>query len=301
MALDSGNALFRNAGGANEEDRRRAHFILGVMGRLGTKAMAVGARDLSAGSQFLAGEGKSSGVKLLSANLRRQGKPVFDVSTTVKIGGLQVAVLGVSAPGPIAPNEAEVLAEPTVASVREVLGKLGKRDVTVLLAATSWADAMQLAETFKGTVDFVIQSGEFRGTIPPQRIEGSDTFVFASGQKGQSMGKLDLTWGSKGPVVDLSAVERDRQQLELVTSQLASIEGRLKANRDPNQKAALEATVAQFRARVDELGKTVRSASGAHPGRTLKLDWVVFSTAVKDDEALKAEVLKVEPSYAGSH
>lgn len=303
MVLDSGNALFRNAGGASADDRRRAHFVLDVMGKLGTKAMAVGARDLSAGSRFLSGEGKSSGVKLLSANLRRQGKPVFDAATMLKVGGLQVAVMGVSAPGPIAPNEPELAAEPTVASVREALGKLGKRDLTVLLAATSWADAMQLAEAFKGKVDLVIQSGEFRGAIPPQRIEGSDTFVLASGQKGQSMGKLELAWGSKGPgpVVDLSAIERDRKQLELVKSQLGSIEERLEANRDPTQQAAFEATVAQFRARVEELVTKVKSAEGARAGRSLKLDWVVFSAEVKDDEALKAEVLKIEPTYAGSH
>ena len=300
--LDSGNALFRNAaGGANEDDRKRAHFVLDVMGRLGTKAMAVGVKDLSAGLEFLFAEGKSSGVKLLSANLRRHGKPVFDASTVLKVGGLKVAVLGVSAPGPIIVNTPEVTAEGTVATVKDALGKLGKRDLTVLLAATSWADAMQLGESFKGQVDLVIQSGEFHGTIPPQRIEGSDTFVLASGQKGQSMGKLELGWGNgKGPVVDLSASERNRQQLELVKAQLGRIEARLKANHDEAQEASLKATVEQLRARATQLEKEIATGE-ASPGRSLKLDWIVLGPQVKDDEALKAEVLKIEPTYAGSH
>jgi len=88
LVLDSGNALFANAGVATEAEKARATFILGVMEQLGTKAMAVGQRDLSAGLPFLQGLAKTSKVKLLSANLLRAGKRVFDAGVVIDAGGV---------------------------------------------------------------------------------------------------------------------------------------------------------------------------------------------------------------------
>ena len=42
----------------------------------------------------------------------------------------------------------------------------------------------------------------------------------------------------------------------------------------------------------------MKTAAGA---RTLKLDWLLLGADIKDDEAIKAEVLKVEPTYSGLH
>jgi 2',3'-cyclic-nucleotide 2'-phosphodiesterase (5'-nucleotidase family) len=301
LALDSGNALFRNVGVATEADRLRAHFILDVMGRQGVKAMAVGPRDLSAGAEFLHHEATLSRVKVLSANLKRGGALVFDDAVMLDAGGLKVAVVGVSAPGPIAPNEPELVAEPTEAAVRATVAKLGKRDLTIVLAATSYRDAMQLAGALKGQVDFIFQSGEFRGTQPPQRIDETNVFLFASGQRGQALGKLTVDLGSgKGPFFDLSSTERDRQQLQFVTSQVATLDQRIAAARDKTAVSELKKVRLQMKARQETLKKSIEGlvAQGA---RTLKLDWVVLGSDVKDDAALKQEVLKYEPSFAGAH
>jgi 2',3'-cyclic-nucleotide 2'-phosphodiesterase (5'-nucleotidase family) len=301
LALDSGNALFRNGGAATDDDKARAHFILDVMGREGVRAMAVGARDVSGGLDFLLAEGKRSKVKLLSANLKRGGVAVFDAAVVLDVSGLKVAVVGVSAPGPLVPNATDVVAEPTVAAVKAALAKLGKRDLTVVLSATTYADAMQLAGALKGQADFVIQSGEFRGTQPPQLIDGTDVYLLASGQRGQALGKLQLDLGSgSGPFVDLSSVDRDRQQLEFVSSQLKTLEQRLAAVKDQGIAGDLKKARDQLRAREDSLKKAV-AAPVAKGARSLKLDWVVLGSDLKDDPALKAEVLKFEPSFAGQH
>jgi 2',3'-cyclic-nucleotide 2'-phosphodiesterase (5'-nucleotidase family) len=299
LVLDAGNALFRNAGQAAADDRARAHFVLDVMGRLGTKAMAVSVRDLSAGLDFLLAEAKRSPVKLLSCNLRRAGKAVFEASTVVSVAGLRVAVIGVSAPGPIVIDAPDVVAGPTVDGVKAALGKLGKHDLTIVLAATSFADATQLAQDFKGQVDFVLQSGEFRGTQPPQRVDGSDTFLFASGQRGQAMAKVVFEPGAgPGPVLDKTGVERDRKQLEFVGTQVAKLEARLQAATEPQLKTDLAGTLQTLRDRQAALQKAIAVEPGQ---RSLMAEWVVLSTEVKDDAALKQEVLKIEPTYAGAH
>ncbi len=298
LVLDAGNALFRNAGNASAADLVRARFVLEQMGTLGTKAMAVGVRDLSAGLDFLLSEAKKSPVKLLSCNLQRGGKPVFEASMIVEVAGLKLAIIGVSAPGPIVIGAPDVAAVGTVEAVRAALKKLGKHDVTLVLAASNYADSLELAQQLKGQVDFVVQSGEFRGTQPPQRVEGSDTFVFASAQKGQALGKLTFEPGKgKGPISDLTAAERDRQHLEFVKGQVATLEGRLKAAKDPKARADLERTMQSIRERQAALTKTVSLPPGA---RTMKLEWVVLNSSVADDPALKAEVLKIEPTYASN-
>jgi 2',3'-cyclic-nucleotide 2'-phosphodiesterase (5'-nucleotidase family) len=300
LVLDAGNALFRNAGNSSPDDQVRARFVLEQMGKLGTRAMAVGVRDLSAGLDFLLGEAKKGPVKLLSCNLQRGGKPVFEASTIVEVGGLKVAIIGVSAPGPIVIGAPDVAAAGTVEAVRGALKTLGKHDLTLVLAASNYADSLELAQQLKGQVDFVVQSGEFRGTQPPQRVESSDTFVFASGQKGQALGKLTFDRGKgrgHGPVSDLTAAESDRQQLEFVKGQVATLEGRLKAAKDPKAKADLERTMQSIRERQAALTKTVSLPPGA---RTMKLEWVVLNSSVADDPALKAEVLKIEPTYASN-
>jgi 2',3'-cyclic-nucleotide 2'-phosphodiesterase (5'-nucleotidase family) len=298
LVLDSGNALFRNAGTATPQDLARAHLVLSVMGRLGTRAMAVGVRDLTGGVDFLGSEARAAGVTPLSANLTRDGKRVFEGAVLVGVGGLTVALVGVSAPGPIVTNQPRYQAGPTVPTVRAALAGLGRRDLTVLLAATSAADARQLAEQLGGAVDLVLQSGEFQGAIPPQRVGQSDVFLLASGQRGQAVGKLELSVG-KGPVVDLSERDRDTQQLAFVRQQLAGVAARLKASSTAREREQLQVLVTSLRAREVEL-----AAATSPPGasaRTLKLDWVLLSPEVRDDDAVKAEVLKVEPTYQGQH
>lgn len=298
LVLDSGNALFRNGGGASPEDLKRAHLLLSVMGRLGTRAMAVGVRDLSGGAAFLAAETRAAGIRALSANLTREGRRLFEASVVLEVGPLRVAVVGVSAPGPIVPGEARDQAGPTLPAVKAALAALGKRDLTVLLAATSFADAQQLAEQLSGQVDLVLQSGEFRGTIPPQRIGRSEALLLASGQKGQAVGLLTLALGA-GPLLDLSAREREAQQASFVASQRAAAEARLRAATSPGDRADLQAAVAQLRQREAQLAL---AAAPPPPGaRTLKLEWVPLAASVADDPAIKAEVLTVEPSYQGLH
>lgn len=300
LVLDSGNALFANAGVATEPEKLRAAFIFGVMGQLGTKVMAVGQRDLSAGLPFLEGLAKSSKLKLLSANLRRGDKPVFEGGVVIDAGGVKVGIVGLTAVGPVAPDK-DVAALPTLEAARAALKALGPRDVTIVLAATSYADGMQLATELGSEVDFVIQSGEFRGTQPAQRMNETSALLFASAQKGQALAKVELKLGAaKGAFVDLSVADRDQQQNDFLNSQVKMLQERLGAVKDKSIAGDLKKTLGELKQRQKELNASL-AKKVAPSAKTVKLEWVLLGPTVADDPKLKAEVLKYEPTYSGSH
>lgn len=301
LVIDAGNALFRNAGVATDDDRARASFIFEVMEDLGVKVMAVGQRDLSSGTAFLEKLAKAHKVKVLSANLQREGKRVFDASTIVEWKGSKIAFIGLTTPGPVAPNEPNVAAAPTVETLKAVLAGLGPRDVTVVLAATSYADAMQLSTDFADTVDFVVQSGEFRGTVPPQRLNPNAAVLLGSGQKGQAMGKLKLWLGNgKGPFADLTVGQRDQQQADFVGEQIKQLKSRLAMAKDKEAIAQLKTMLVDFEKRHAELQKAAKAATGSTV-RRFDFQWSVLGRDVADEAKLKARVLKIEPSYQGQH
>jgi len=267
------------------------------MGRLGTKAMAAGQRDLSAGAEFLKTSAKAAGVQVLSANLLEADKPVFPASTILSVGNVKVALIGLTTPG-LVPGFAELKGAPTLEAVEAELKKLGKRDLTVLLAATSYADAQELATQLKGRVDLVLQSGEFRGTVPPQNFE--PTFVLASGQKGQAIAKLELSLDGTGPILDRGQSEAAKQQLEFIDAQISNLDARLKLAKEPAPKADLERLINEMKGRRAEQQKKV-DAPVAKGVRSLKNEWLVLGKDVADDPAIKAEVLKIDPAYSGAH
>ena len=299
LVLDSGNALFANAGVAAEPEKARAAFILGVMEQLGTRAMAVGQRDLSAGLPFLQGLAKTSKVKLLSANLQRGGKRVFDSGVVIDAGGVKVGLIGLTAVGPVVPGSPDVVGAPTLESARAALKALGPRDLTIVLAATTYADCMQLSTELKAEVDFVIQSGEFRGTQPAQRMDDTAALLFASAQKGQALAKVQLVLGgAKGPFVDLSVADREQQQVDFLASQIKTLEERQASAKE--KSADLQKTLVDLKKRQKDLAASIAKKAGP-TARTVKLEWVMLGQDVPDDPKLKAEVLKIEPTYAGSH
>lgn len=296
LVLDAGNALFRAVVSPSEDDKKRARFVLTVMGELGTKVMGVSLKDLVAGPQFLTEAAQKAGVQLLSTNIEVGGKPAFARSVVLDVGGAKVAILAASGQGRIQGIDDLVALTPMVPLQAE-LKRLPPHDLTVLLAAGGYEEALSFADQLSGAVDVVIQSGEFRGTIPPQRVK--DTYVLASGQRGQALGKLQLSLGGgKGAFFDLSEAEREKELLANLDTQLKSLDERIKLAAAGQPKKDLENLRGEMRKRRDEQAKKTKLASGP---RTLKLDWLLLGQTIVDEEALKKRVLEIEPTYSGLH
>jgi 2',3'-cyclic-nucleotide 2'-phosphodiesterase (5'-nucleotidase family) len=289
LVLDAGNALFRAPGLTDDLSKERAKFVLETMNELGTQVMAVGTRDVVAGVPFLVQASKGLKLKLLSANLREGDKAPFEASTVLTAGGLKVGVIGVS---PAA------MGLPVLPAVKEQIGKLkGKVDLLVVLAAIPFADAMQLSSALKTDVDLVLQSSDSRGSST-QWNEGN--IVISAGERGRTLGRVDLNLAGKGPWVNLDQTAQDAELLKGLEGRLAELKERRKGITDKKALAEFDTTIADFTKRRDDQAKKA-SAATAGDARTLKLNWVSLDRTVADDEPLKKKVLKYEPTYAAPH
>ncbi len=299
LVFDTGNALFAFEGPQDESTKPRARFILDTMGKLGTKVMAAGAKDLNFGSTWLKQAAAKSGVTILSANLTDQGKKPFEGSMVIAVNGVRIGFIAVCAPGEVAMPGNKLVATDMLVAVKEELAKLkGKTDLLVLLAAVRQADALALSSAFKSDIDFILTSSDSRGMLPAQKADG--TWMMNPGARGQAVASLALKLDGKGAFVDLAEVGREKELLTSLEARLAEFEPRVKATTDPKAKELMQQTVNDLKARRAEQKKKVDV--GVSPtARTFDYTYIVLGDQIVDDAPLKVEVLKHEPTYAGAH
>jgi 2',3'-cyclic-nucleotide 2'-phosphodiesterase (5'-nucleotidase family) len=281
--------LFKASVSSDDVSRRRAEFILRAMGQLRTAAMAVGARDLVAGPEFLKKTAARAKVHLLSANLvDGRGALLFDPSMRTSIAGLRVGVVGIS---PLQSGERMRGTPPVQAALDEARKLKGKVDLIIALAAVPYADALQLSKEGGDTIDLILQSHEGRGTGIPQRNGGA--FVIPTGERGRQLARLELDLSSAGPWVEVGQNERDQQLLNGLDAQIAATQKRLEAA-SPGAKNSLAQTLRNFQNRRETLAKEVAGSSGKG-GRLLRLDYLTLGADYPGDPALKAQIAVLEP------
>jgi 2',3'-cyclic-nucleotide 2'-phosphodiesterase (5'-nucleotidase family) len=288
LVLEAGNALFRVPGVPDDAAKQRAAFILKMLGQLGTAALAPGPRDMAAGRELLATEAAKAHVRVLSANLvAADKKGLFPASAVLSAGGLQVGVVGVSAPSIHG-------AQPPVAAALAEAKKLRpKVDVVLVLAAMPYGDALQLATEAGDAVDFILQSGDSRGQGVAQK-QGT-AYVVPTGERGRAVARLKVTVAGRGPLTDLSQLERDRQTLTLLDNQLADARKRVDAT-DGGVQQAWRQTLTTLEQRRRDVEKGL-AASTAKPPRSFSFGFVTLDPSVKDDVEIKALVDRVEPGH----
>lgn len=297
LVLDAGNALFANGGPPTAKDKDRAAFILQIMGKLGTKAMAAGHHDLFAGTGFLDTFAKKAGVTVLSANLRSGGKQVFPAAMVIDVAGLKVGLVGLSPPGPV-PGVQGLEGAPTLAAVKAELAKFPPGlDVKVVLAATPYADALQLAGDLKGAIDLVLQSGDLR---PAQTTKINQNYLATAGERGRAVQKVTLKLDGTGAFVDLDETMRSKELLDRAEANLKTLDERLKVADGEWAKSQLNSTIAELTARRNELKKTVDSGT-AKGARTVSTQTVNLEAGLGEDPEIWKQVLVHEPLGKSPH
>jgi len=292
LVLDAGNSLFRATGLTDQSARTRAAFILKQLGALGTQAMAPGQRDLNLGAAFLTSQAKAAGAKLLSANLRQGEAPLYEAAAIFTVGGAKVAVIGVSPEGPLG----ELTGAPALPAVEKALEQVKGADVRVVLAALPYDVSLKLSQALGAKVDFVIQSDGGRGTVSPQLVK--DNYLFASGLRGQAVGRLDVKVDGAGPLVDEAGTGRAIEQLAFLDRQLQVLDERIARTLGASGKKALQQTAAELRRRRADVQKEA-AATKVKGARTFRFEWQILDKRIEDDPAMKARVLKIEPTYRG--
>jgi 2',3'-cyclic-nucleotide 2'-phosphodiesterase (5'-nucleotidase family) len=292
LVLDAGNALFRGPlSSGDPADKARAELLLEQMEAMGTGAMAVGARDLPLGAEWLAKKGRGLKMKLLSANLvDKDGKPVFPASTVLTAGKLKVGVIGASPEADVQGAQGKPVLPAVLAEAKRLREK-DKVDVVVVLAAVPYDASRRLAQGGEG-VDFVVQSHEGRGPGIAQK-EGLATLV-PSGERGRQLARLELSVEGKGAFLDASTVQRDEESLKMIEANIARTKERLGATKDETARKALEETLATFEARRAALQKSVQGGA-TKAGRTHLLSYKQLGTDVPSDPAVQKLVERIEP------
>jgi 2',3'-cyclic-nucleotide 2'-phosphodiesterase (5'-nucleotidase family) len=296
LVLDAGNALFKfNMATAEPSEEARAKLILSQMDAMGTSAMAVGARDLSRGVEFLRKNGKGKTLKLLSANLvDKAGKAVFPASTVVSAGDLKVGVVGLSPEGELPESTGKPALAAMVAEAKR-LRQQDKVDVVVVLAAVPFTTAQQLAQKGEG-VDFVVQSHEGRGPGMATR-DGLATLI-PPGERGRQLARLELVINGPGPFVDLTVASRDQERLKMLESNLTRAKERLAATKDEPSKRALEESIASLEAQRVSVQKSLKGGATGM-ARTHQLSYTSLGADIPSDPSIQKLVEAIEPSGEG--
>ena len=292
VVVDSGNALWRNTGLVTPADTERAAFILSAMGRIGTDAMAPGAKDLVQGPAWLKEQAEKAKVPVLSANLKGpDGKPVFPGSRVVTVGGAKVGIIGVSPVGSLAPARGTI--DPPVAAALAEAKKLRaqKVEVILVLAPLPYADSLQFAREVGEQVDVILQSHEGRGAASPQKV-GDGSFVMPSGERGRMVGVLTVDRG-QGPLRDAGEAARDAQTLQMLEGQVKTVKQRLANAKDAETKKGLAASLQQFEQRKKDVAARVAQGKKAG-GRKLAVEWWHLTSAYPSDKALEADVKRYD-------
>jgi len=141
------------------------------------------------------------GVPVVSANIRIDGKRLFDEQVIRTIGGVKVGITGVTGPEVLFSAKGSDtggedagpgwdLADP-VRTLTPIVASLQKKcDVVVVLAHLAPNEARKLAESVPGIDVMVV------GHVPGSGYEGErygDSWVLRTGQRGQMLARLELT------------------------------------------------------------------------------------------------------------
>ncbi|HZH13398.1 MAG TPA: 5'-nucleotidase [Archangium sp.] len=300
LVLDAGNALFKTLqSGGDPDARARAELLLEQMDALGTAAMAVGARDLVLGPDFLKQGTRKAKMKVLSANLvDARGKPLFAASTVVRVGETVFGVVGLSPEGELQPGVTGRPPGPVAMAEARRLREKEKVDVVVVLAAMPMTSAQMLSREVGDAVDFVVQSHE--GRLPGTAQRHGHATLVPSGERGRQVGRLELTLAGAGPFVDLSEAARARDGLKLLDENIQRARERLATAKDEAARKPLEEALAGFLSRRQRLEEQARARPDAD-GRTQQLSFIPLGPEVPDEPELKARVERIAPPGSVSH
>jgi len=303
LLLDAGNALFAGGGLEDERLRKKAELILKALGEMKAAGMAVGLRDLNVGPAWLKERAQQAKLPLLSANLKLNGKPVFEPSRVVTVGGVRVGLVGVTAPATFAAFPGLLSESPVPAAISEAKKLKGKVDLVVVLGAIPHADALELVRQAPQDLDLVFQSGDSRSGLSPSQ-PGDTAFVVSGGERGRILEQVevDLSHGlsRKLPLVDATVTARQRMRISLLDNQISETRRRLAATHDEAIVREYKATLASFEQQRALVVKEVEHASppgGPGGGRPFTVQPIELGPDVPSDPTLQAAASGLEPVH----
>lgn len=194
LLLDAGGVLSPSEAAFASPDGGRS-LAVSLFNRAGYHAWTLGGEDLAVPADLLTSYLREAGFPVLGANLHRPdtGRYLFQVQpyTTMRMGGVRIAVLGLSSGG-----SGMAVADPVAAARYYVPLLEGRADVVVLLTHLGFEADSTLAASVAG-IDAIVGARP-PPDVGPRMVNGVP--IGYAREKGASLGRIDLAL-SEGKVV----------------------------------------------------------------------------------------------------
>lgn len=253
--LDAGNSLFKKSNKVSENTKTNASEILSALEAMKLNAMAVGPKDLSAGSAFLLNS--FSSTQPLSANLlnKQTGVPVFKRYILLDVGNLKVGVIGLTE------SHRDLLENyiflNTQTSLRDVLEIIQpEADFVVLLSNLPTPQNEEIAKEFHD-IQLIISSDNSKGMIKSRSVNNS--LIVQTINRGKQLGLLQLEVGT-----DKRWSPDFKSLIKSTSDQLAGVDWQIKRANSLNTKNPAEKQIPtekllsrqiELNKKIDQLGK----------------------------------------------
>lgn len=198
LVLDAGDALFGQPASNASEGRA----LTEAMGLMKYNAMAIGERDIIHFDALLE-RSREAAFPFLSANLvyTSTGKTVFTPYVVQDVGGLKVAIIGLSPADESfkAQAPADVNATDPIEAARMYVAKARGEKVDAIIVLSHLGNALdrQLAEKVEGITAIV---GGHSYELLQEPVMVGSTYIAQAGYNGEWLGELTLDLDSTGKV-----------------------------------------------------------------------------------------------------
>ncbi len=181
--------LFPPGRRVNKHAKKNAVRLLEFYKKMGYQNCCVSSLDLGGGVQFLK-KHDYSGSLFLSANIKKDGKGVFQKGRLYNIKGLKIAVFGITDRPQVNLLKGISISQPDSAMKKLLATIKGKADVVIMLTSMNLAKTRSLLKNYPD-IDLVISSDVAAPTYVP--MKAGKTLIVSSHSKGKSVGIIILT------------------------------------------------------------------------------------------------------------
>jgi 2',3'-cyclic-nucleotide 2'-phosphodiesterase (5'-nucleotidase family) len=185
----SGKASAKSAEIADKQ-KNAALMLLDFYREIGCSLVGVGQKDLAAGVDFLRNSAAPRGITLISANLYKDGKPLFTPYAVIEKNGVKIGFTAVTSCNAVRYHRDEFeCVRPEQVLDTEIPALKQQSDFVVLLSNAGDGINRRLAKKFPD-IDLIIKSGYGTKTYSPQML-GSVPSVMTH-PKGKSIAVVTL-------------------------------------------------------------------------------------------------------------
>ncbi len=193
LTVDGGGLLFEHvpvAGSREKQEKITARGIMAAYRQMGYDAVGIARNDLAAGLDYLLEH--IDDLPWTSANIMRDGQPLFPTHRMVTAGNFTIGVIGITGGNVKDLLPAGVTVAPWQQTLPPLIAALEKRcDMLVLLSSCTAQENLDIARRFT-SLHCIVQANGGNGNRQPDPIR--NTLIVQTTSQGKYLGMLAIDW-----------------------------------------------------------------------------------------------------------